>query len=66
MLLKEDKQLYRGIFWIPDVDNVCPSQLYFTILCDSNGIINEQSFTISPQMYSTGSDNYNHKKLYED
>lgn len=64
MILHEDIQLYRGIFWIPDVDNVYSSQLYFTIPCDSNGVINDSSFTISHQMSSSGSDNYNHKKVW--
>ena len=40
MILKEDIQLYRGIFWITDVNNVQSSKLYFTIPCDNNGDIN--------------------------
>lgn len=64
MLLKEDKQLYRGIFWIPDIHNVQSSQLYFLIPCDNNGIIDDINFTIPSTMSSTGSDNYNHKRLW--
>ena len=64
VLLKEDRQLYRGIFWIPDIDNVESSELYFTIPCDMNGYINDPEFQISDIVSSTGSDNYNHKKLW--
>lgn len=64
MILNEDIQLYRGIFWITDIDDVYSSKLYFTIPCDSNGIINDTTFSISPQMSSVGSDNYNHKKVW--
>lgn len=63
-LFVEDTQLYRGIFWIRDVDNVDKSELYFTIPCDFNGDINDPEFQISSTMSSTGSDNYNHKKVW--
>ena len=39
LMLTEDSNLYRGIFWIPDVNNVEQSQLYFQIPCNSNGDI---------------------------
>lgn len=64
VILNEDRQLYRGIFWIPDVDNISSSNLYFQIPCDSNGIICDTNFHIPDTMSSTGSDNYNHKRVW--
>lgn len=64
MILLEDRQLYRGIFWIKDISNIYNSELYFQIPCDSLGFINNSDFTISPLMSSTGSDNYNHQRVW--
>lgn len=64
MQLTEDVKLYRGIFWIPDVDDVQSSDLYFTIPCDMNGDIDDPEFQIPQTMSSTGSDNYNHKRVW--
>lgn len=38
--LNKNTNLYRGIFWIPDIDDVDGSDLYFQIPCDRNGDIN--------------------------
>lgn len=54
-------QLYRGIFWITDIDDIYGSGLYFLIPCDSNGNISD--FEIPPHMSSESTDNYNHKKV---
>ncbi|MBO7212289.1 MAG: hypothetical protein J6V44_14985 [Methanobrevibacter sp.] len=64
MILKEDRQLYRGIFWITDIDDLYNSKLYFQIPCDENGDISDIDFTISDKMSSTGSNNYNHKRVW--
>ena len=64
MILTEDVRLYRGIFWIPDVNNVRSSNLYFTIPCDVFGDINDPEFHIPDSMSSTGSDNYNHQRVW--
>lgn len=64
MILKEDRQLYRGIFWITDIDDLYNSKLYFQIPCDENGDISDVDFTISDKMSSTGSNNYNHKRVW--
>ena len=37
--LQEDSNLYRGIFWILDVDNIDSSNLYFQIPCNSEGVV---------------------------
>ena len=64
MLLVEDVQLYRGIFWITDINDIGSSKLYFTIPCDNDGNINDPEFMIPDTMSSTGSDNYNHKRVW--
>ena len=65
MILTEDVQLYRGIFWILDVNNAGSSNLYFTIPCDVFGDINDPEFHIPDSMSSTGSDNYNHQRVWD-
>ena len=61
--LDEDSNLYRGIFWITDIDNIEASDLYFQIPCNSNGDI-DNDFHISNNMSSKGTDNYNHKNVW--
>lgn len=58
-------QLYRGIFWIRDTDDIPASALYFRIPCDSSGNICDANFTIPPEMASEDGDNYNHKKVWD-
>lgn len=64
IMLNEDKNLYRGIFWITDINNIENSKLYFQIPCDSNGNINDDTFNINADMSSKGNDNYNHKNVW--
>lgn len=64
MRLNEDHQLYRGIFWITDLNNLYSTNLYFQIPCDENGDICDFDFRIPDTMSSTGSDNYNHKRVW--
>ena len=61
--LFEDSNLYRGIFWIPNINNLYDSKLYFQIPCDFEGNISGD-FKISTQMSSKGTDNYNHKNVW--
>ena len=63
MIINEDSTLYRGIFWIRDIDNINDTDLYFQIPCDSNGEI-DSNFQISPQLSSKDTQNYNHKNLW--
>lgn len=62
-VLSEDTALYRGIFWIKDIDNVQGSGLCFRIPCDSNGSI-IADFEIPQSMSSKNGDNYNHKNVW--
>lgn len=62
-ILCEYSDLCRGVFWIPDVNDIYKSNLYFQIPCDSNGNIDSE-FTISSDMASKNTDNYNHKNLW--
>lgn len=62
MQLKESKDLYKGIFWIIDIDNPYSSKDYcFTILSDSNG--NPLS---DQELNSKNGLTYNHKKVWEE
>lgn len=63
MIINEDSTLYRGIFWIRDIDNINDTDLYFQIPCDSNGEI-DSNFQISLQLSSKDTRNYNHKNLW--
>lgn len=62
-ILTEDRNLYRGIFWIPDIDNIYNSDLYFQIPCDSYGNI-DSNFNLGDNVSSKNRDNYNHKNLW--
>lgn len=59
-MIMENSQLYRGIFWINDINNIYCSDLFFSIPCDENGMALEK---IPPEVSSKNDDNYNHKKL---
>lgn len=62
-VLTEDRDLYKGIFWITDRDNVYANQLYFQILITPDGDV------ISPNLYhlnSKNGDNYNHKIVWSE
>lgn len=63
MILKEDSQLYRGIFWITDINNIDNSELYFQIPCDSYGNLDDE-FSMDINRSSKSEDNYNHKKVW--
>lgn len=60
-MIIENSQLYRGIFWITDTDNIYGSDLYFRIPCDKNGTTD---FEIPVETSAKNADNYNHKKLW--
>ena len=61
LYLKEDSQLYKGIFWITDSDNIYSNQLYFQIPCDTNGNILAD---IDIGMSSKSTLNFNHEKVW--
>ena len=61
MELKESRDLYKGIFWVKDIDNIYSSGIYFTIPCDSNGnTLNDLDLYIS----SNNGQTYNHERLW--
>ena len=62
--MNDDTQLYRGIFWITDTDNLYASAIYFQIPCDCNGNISGAVFEIPENMSAKNTDNYNHKKVW--
>ncbi len=56
-------QLYKGIFWITDIDEVSSESLVFLIPVDSIGNIDPSVDRMN--LNSKNNDNYNHKKLWE-
>lgn len=63
MLNTNKIQLYRGIFWIKDIDDLYNTNVCFQIPCDSNGDI-DPDFEISTTMSSTNTTNYNHQRVW--
>lgn len=60
-ILNEDSQLYKGIFWIKDIDNIDDSKLYFQIPCNSNGDVDIDS---NIDFTSKSGSNFNHKNTW--
>lgn len=58
--LVEDSQLYKGIFWIKDVENP-KKDLCFKIDCDSDGNSLSSEYTLNAK----SGDTYNHKLLWK-
>ena len=58
----EDKALYKGIFWIDDIDNIEASELFFKIRCDSHGNVENHDPDID--LTSKSGDNFNHEKTW--
>lgn len=63
MLNADKMQLYRGIFWIKDIDDLYNTNVCFQIPCDNDGYINPD-FEISTTMSSTNTTNYNHQRVW--
>lgn len=62
--INEDSQLYKGIFWITDLDNISNNELYFQIPVDFLGNIDPSVDRI--RLNSKNNDNYNHKNMWND
>lgn len=61
--LTEDTQLYKGIFWIIDLDDIESNQLYFQIPVDMNGNIDADFDRM--RLNSKNMDNYNHQAVWK-
>lgn len=61
--VNEDSQLYKGIFWINDIDDINSSKLYFQIPCDSYGNIDNDS---DINFTSKSGNNFNHKNTWNE
>ena len=59
--LKESKDLYKGIFWITDLEKIENNDLYFQIPCDSNGEITTLEFVSNAKSGTT----YNHENTWK-
>lgn len=61
-LLTEDLQLYKGIFWIIDRDNIYNNKNYcFTIPCDVYGNSIDPTLNLNAKSGTT----YNHEQLWK-
>ena len=63
MMTDSDKRLYKGVFWITDLENMGENDLFFKIPVDSQGVIDPSVDRMS--LNSKNNDNYNHKRLWE-
>ncbi len=63
MMTDADKQLYKGVFWITDLENLDENELFFRIPVNSQGMIDPLVDRMS--LNSKNNDNYNHKRLWE-
>lgn len=60
-ILKEDTELYKGIFWIVDQDDIESNKKYcFVIPCSSDGV----STSVDNSCIAKSGDTYNHKKYW--
>lgn len=59
--LEESFDLYKGIFWITDLEDVSKNELYFQIPCDSNGQITSDEVIPNAKSGTT----YNHEKVWK-
>lgn len=59
--LIESFDLYKGIFWITDLENISNNKLYFQIPCDSDGQIISNDFISNAKSGTT----YNHEKTWK-
>lgn len=62
-IFSEDRDLYKGIFWVKDIDNIESTDLYFQIPCDMNGDVDTEA--ISTSYSSKNSRNYNHENVWK-
>ena len=61
--MNREDRLYKGIFWITDIDDPIMGNLYFTIPVEPDGTIDPSVDRMS--LNSKNNDNYNHKKVWE-
>lgn len=59
--LVESFDLYKGIFWITNLENIQNNKLYFQIPCDSNGTIITDNFVANAKSGTT----YNHENTWK-
>ncbi len=63
MDMNREERLYKGIFWITDIDDPIMGNLYFTIPVEPDGTIDPSVDRMS--LNSKNNDNYNHKMVWE-
>lgn len=64
MRLQEDTQLYKGVFWIKDLDDIYANRdLCFQIPCDMSGLVDDIS---KLELNAKSGNTYNHEKLWNE
>ena len=60
MIIKEDSQLYKGIFWINDLEDIYNNKLYFQVPCDAFGEIDSDI-----ELNSKSGKSFNHENTWK-
>ena len=63
-MLMTDKRLYKGVFWIKDMESIDESFVSIKALCDINGNFIDLS-SINPDTLSKNATNFNHQKVWQ-
>ena len=56
-------KLYKGIFWIKNLDNISANETYFRLACDENGNIKDKG-DYRDDVFGKSGINFNHEKLW--
>ena len=58
-----DTSLYKGVFWIKELEDINSSILYYSIKCDANGNIIQAD--VPSSVLGKSGNNFNHNKLWD-
>ena len=56
-------ELYKGIFWIKNLDNIFINDTYYRLPCDEKGNIKDKC-DYSDDIFGKSGSNFNHEKLW--
>lgn len=56
-------ELYKGIFWIKNLDNIYNNDTYYRLPCDEKGNIKESVY--NQDVIAKTGNNFNHKKFWD-
>lgn len=55
--------LYKGIFWFKDLDDIFSNDTYYRLACDENGSVKDSNY--SKEVFGKAGNTLNHKYLWE-